>query len=122
MELPHLAGVREHLNTGLGGTVEIVERDLEPAQDCITKTCRQHLAATENLLQAAAITEPRFLDEELKHGEHKMDDRNMRVLDQTDTILRILMAFGHSHHDLGTSQQRGEYLPDARVETQWRLL
>ncbi|PHM68017.1 hypothetical protein Xkoz_03773 [Xenorhabdus kozodoii] len=62
------------------------------------------------------------MEKSLQHGGHKVDRRDMTAFYLLQQIMRLFMAAGASHHQLGAKHQGQEEFPDRHIKTERRFL
>ncbi len=79
---------------------------------------RQGLAAAQHAAQLREVAGRAVFQKHIEHRGYKVQQGDARVTHHLSQILRILMASGTGHDQLGTGQQWQEKLPHRHVETE----
>ena len=111
-----------HVHRRLGGTIEVVQRHVEPLKETLHQIGRQRLAAAQHPPQRAAAGHPPRPQEHLQHRGDEVEGGDPLTADLLDQVGRILMAARRRHHQPRARHQRPEELPDRDVEAERRLL
>ncbi|EMD22240.1 hypothetical protein C791_0294 [Amycolatopsis azurea DSM 43854] len=112
-----------HVHGGLGGTVEVVQRDAGERTPARGGLAGQRLAAGEDPAQGAEITGGRLAAEERgEHGRDEVQGGDPPLPDQPREIRGIAVAVRFGQHHRRAFAQRPEELPHGHVEARRRLL
>ncbi|MDT4804040.1 hypothetical protein FQZ97_368070 [compost metagenome] len=111
------------VDRGLGRPVAIVQRHLgQPLAHAPAQLAGQRLAAGEQALQAAALADLVFLDEQLQQRRHEMQAGHPVRPHQLRQATRIAMLAIGGQHQAAAGDQRQEAFPDRDVEAERCLL
>nr|MCF0100224.1 hypothetical protein [Streptomyces sp. MH191] len=118
-----LAGPGGDLDRGLGGPVEVVQRQAgEHVPELSDDLAGERLAAAEHGAQRGAGGRGGFAEEDLQQGGDEVGDRDALASDQFGEVCGVAVARGLGDHDPGAVQERPEELTYRHVEAEGCLL